>query len=100
MCFSISAAWLRQKIRANLSRQGGLAVAVPSVVAGLWAAHKKWGKLKWKEVLQPAIELAEEGFVFTPNLLLNIGKKKPEIQKDPALAAVLLTPEGEVPAAG
>ncbi len=40
---------------------GALAVGVPGSVAGLWAAHQKFGKLPWRDVIQPAIDLAEKG---------------------------------------
>jgi len=35
---------------------------VPGTVAGLWDAHQKMGKLPWKDLVQPAIDLAENGF--------------------------------------
>ncbi|MEK7357705.1 MAG: gamma-glutamyltransferase [Bdellovibrionota bacterium] len=44
------------------SLDGGLAVGIPGVVAGLAELHKKHGKLKWADVVQPSIELAERGF--------------------------------------
>ncbi|NUN15854.1 MAG: gamma-glutamyltransferase [Myxococcales bacterium] len=47
---------------AQLSRQGGLAVAVPGMVLGLWEMHKKGGKLPWKRLVEPAIAAAEQGF--------------------------------------
>lgn len=37
-------------------------VGIPSLISGLFVAHTKYGKLKWPEILQPAIELAEKGF--------------------------------------
>ena len=46
----------------NAPRDGGLAVGVPGISAGLWDLHKKYGKLKWKELFPPAIALAEKGF--------------------------------------
>lgn len=39
-----------------------LAIGVPGTVAGLFLAHKKYGTLPWKDLVQPAIELAQEGF--------------------------------------
>lgn len=47
----------------NMSVVGAKAAGVPGTVMGLWEAHKKFGKLKWAEVVQPAIGYAENGFV-------------------------------------
>jgi len=41
---------------------GGLSVGVPGVVAMLDLAHRKYGKLPWAVLFQPAIDLAEKGF--------------------------------------
>lgn len=46
----------------GLSTQGYKAVAVPGTVAGLALAHKRHGKLKWEDVVEPARRLAAEGF--------------------------------------
>jgi gamma-glutamyltranspeptidase/glutathione hydrolase len=40
------------------------AVGVPGTVRGLALAHRKFGKLRWKDVVMPAVQLAEEGFVM------------------------------------
>lgn len=50
----------------NLSVNGHLAVGVPGTVAGLFAAYEKLGgKLSFEELINPAIELAENGFYLT-----------------------------------
>ncbi|MFN8808311.1 MAG: gamma-glutamyltransferase, partial [Cyclobacteriaceae bacterium] len=49
----------------NLSLYGHLASGVPGSVDGLVEAHKKFGTLEWKELLQPAIDLALNGIVLT-----------------------------------
>ena len=41
---------------------------VPGTVAGLYMAHQKYGKLPWAELVQPAIDLASNGFPMTWNL--------------------------------
>ena len=44
------------------------AVGVPGTVAGLYMAHQKHGVLPWAELVQPAIDLAENGFELPWNL--------------------------------
>lgn len=52
----------------DLSLIGHKASGVPGTVAGLWAAHQRFGSLPWAELLQPAIALAENGFIVHPEL--------------------------------
>ena len=47
------------------STLGGLAVGVPGTVAGLVAIHEKFGTIPWKELVQPAIDLALDGYLVT-----------------------------------
>ena len=49
----------------QLSVFGHLASGVPGTVAGLEESHKKYGKLPWKDLVQPSIDLALNGFVLT-----------------------------------
>ena len=44
-------------------KTGYLSTPVPSNLKGYEALHKAYGKLPWAEVLRPAIELAEDGFI-------------------------------------
>src|SRR5579862_9664420 len=44
---------------------GPSSCAVPGVVAGLEDAHRRFGRLPWRELLSPAIELARDGFELT-----------------------------------
>ncbi|SHL40891.1 gamma-glutamyltransferase [Phytopseudomonas punonensis] len=46
----------------NLSLVGAKAAGVPGTVMGLWEAHKRFGKLRWSELLTPAIGYANSGF--------------------------------------
>jgi gamma-glutamyltranspeptidase/glutathione hydrolase len=47
------------------SWNGGTAVGVPGVAAGLWAMHQKYGKLEWSTLFEPALRLAEDGIEFS-----------------------------------
>ncbi|MCA4782579.1 gamma-glutamyltransferase [Empedobacter stercoris] len=49
----------------DLSLYGQFAVGVPGTVDGMVKAHEKYGKLNWKELVQPAINLAQKGFKIT-----------------------------------
>ena len=51
----------------NLSKFGHLSVGVPGSVAGMLDLHKKKGKLALDKLIQPAIDLAQNGFVLTEN---------------------------------
>ncbi len=46
----------------GLSLIGHLSVGVPGTVAGFWEAHQRFGTLPWKDLIMPAVRLAEDGF--------------------------------------
>ncbi|PTM41789.1 gamma-glutamyltransferase [Bosea sp. 124] len=78
---------------------GPKAVAVPGALAGWCEALARFGTLRLAEVLQPAIALAERGFVVTPYLSNCIADNATDLARDPGLSALLL-PEGKAMAAG
>ena len=64
----------------NLSQNGHLASGVPGTVAGLFASHK-YGKLGFASLIQPAIELAEKGFVITAAEARSLNGSKSAFEK-------------------
>jgi gamma-glutamyltranspeptidase len=58
---------------AQLSLEGGLAIAVPLELRGLHLAHSRHGRLPWARLLGPAIEAAQEGFPAHPYLVAALG---------------------------
>ncbi len=60
----------------NSTLIGGQAVGVPGTVAGFWKAHQRFGKLPWEELVNPAIKLAEEGFLPAKILVDDIQSMK------------------------
>ncbi|MCB0664873.1 MAG: gamma-glutamyltransferase, partial [Saprospiraceae bacterium] len=52
----------------TINHIGLKSVGVPGTVAGLYLAHQKYGSRPWAELVQPAIDLAENGFALTWSL--------------------------------
>lgn len=52
----------------DASQIGHLAAGVPGTVAGMWAAHQKYGRRPWAELVAPAAKLARDGFVVNTYL--------------------------------
>ena len=69
---------------------GAKAVAVPGALKGWCEALARFGTLPLADVLQPAIGLAERGFVVTPYLSNCITDNASDLARDPGLAAMLL----------
>jgi len=62
----------------RLSRDSHKASGVPGTVAGLYHAHQEFGRLPWKRLVQPGIELARDGIVVTRDLatLLKVHRER------------------------
>lgn len=58
---SLAIARSRANAKGYLPSYGAVTVNVPGAVDAWWAAHQRYGKLPWKEVLLPVAELCEEG---------------------------------------
>ncbi len=84
----------------ELSRRGGLAVAVPGEIAGLAAALQRYGKLSWQQVMQPAIRLARDGFAIEAHLADQIEDNAEAFRSEPLLAHTFLRQDGSVLRAG
>ncbi|MES1185771.1 MAG: gamma-glutamyltransferase [Myxococcales bacterium] len=65
--------------------KGGAAAGVPGSVAGLLLAHERFGKLPRKDVLAPAVALAQKGFVLGRRQAELLAASYPALAKDPTL---------------
>ena len=61
-----------------------LAVGVPGTVAGLYLAWEEKANLPWKRLVQPAIELAKNGFVVEDGLARSLKETLPRFKSYPA----------------
>ncbi len=84
----------------ELAQNGPLAVAVPGELAGIDAALKRFGTMKFAAVAAPAIRLAHDGFPASPHLADEIARMAPKLARDPGLRAVFLNADNSPVRAG
>ena len=63
------------------AREGILSIGVPGTVYGMWEIHKKFGTLPWKQLINPAIELAKNGFIMSPFMVDALNKRNKKLSK-------------------
>jgi gamma-glutamyltranspeptidase / glutathione hydrolase len=81
--------------------QSGLAVGAPGAIALYETAHKEHGNLDWAELFQPAIRLAEQGFIVSPRLANFLPRlTKVSLLDDNPQSAAYFYPNGEALKAG
>lgn len=64
----------------KLSEKGHQAVGVPGSVAGMVALHRRYGKLPWKDLVQPAVDLARNGFTATAHEASWLNEQQPDFR--------------------
>jgi len=62
-------------VNRSLTARGYLAPGVPGTVRGLEMAHRKYGKLPWRDVVMPAADLAKNGFVLSQDLARSLQRE-------------------------
>ncbi len=67
---------------------GGRSVGIPGNMALMAKAHARWGKLKWAKLFEPAIKLADEGFIVSPRLATILAQVSPLWSDFPAARAI------------
>ena len=70
-----------------------LAVGVPGTVAGMEHALRRWGTMRPRDVIAPAIRLAEQGFTVSPTLAKVLEVEKDNLGKWPATRAIFFRGE-------
>jgi gamma-glutamyltranspeptidase/glutathione hydrolase len=78
------------------AQASGVSIGVPLLVPMLKMAHDDHGQLPWKDLFQPAIRLAEEGFAISPLLarFLALPEEELRLRDDPASRAYFFDESG------
>jgi gamma-glutamyltranspeptidase / glutathione hydrolase len=83
----------QMRIRLSESLVGWRASGVPGTVRGLEMASQKYGKLPWKQVVDPAVNLAREGFEMHYNLATSLKNSVRLLGRFPETRRVFLRDE-------
>lgn len=82
------------------ARASGRSIGVPGIVRLMQEVHAEHGKTGWRELFDPAVALADDGFDISPRLASAIADAAPQLKVDPAAAEYLLNPDGTPKADG
>ncbi|HEX7089967.1 MAG TPA: gamma-glutamyltransferase [Longimicrobiales bacterium] len=75
------------KYSSRIHHDSHLAVGVPGTVAGFALAHARYGSKPWRELVEPAVRLARDGFPVTPALARSLARVLPAMRRYPASVA-------------
>ncbi len=78
----------------NMSLATHQASGVPGSVDGMVQAYNKYGKLKWADLVQPAIDLARNGFPVTKHLAADLNRLRSQFMKSNPGKTYLLSENG------
>lgn len=79
---------------------GHLASGVPGSVDGMVKAHEAYGRLPWEVLLQPAIELAREGYPLRASQALSLNAAKDDFSLFEGSSNYFIKPDGSIWKAG
>ena len=72
----------------DISHEGYLAIGVPGTIAGFDLAFKRFGTMAWDDLVEPAIDLADDGFALSWSMADDFKYLKEDFKKYPSSAKV------------
>ncbi|WP_461168009.1 gamma-glutamyltransferase [Tsukamurella serpentis] len=82
------------------ARSSGRAIGVPGAVRLLEAVHSEHGNRSWRELFDPAVRIADDGFEISPRLAGAIAEEAKNFANDADLRSYFLEPDGAPKKAG
>jgi len=96
---ALSIEYLKAKGITSMPQNGIQSVTVPGCVDGWEKLHGKFGKVPWRDLFQPAIYYAENGFPVTELIAGGWGRSRATLETDENGRRIFL-PQGRAPAVG
>ena len=84
------------EVIANKSLLGLYAIGVPGLVKGLAEIHRRFGRLPFRRLVDPAVRLAEQGLPVYPALHNASVEEVARLRKFPSTASIFLKPNGQI----
>ena len=82
------------------ARSSGRSIGTPGVLHMLDAAHKDAGRMPWKDLFDPAIKIATDGFRISPRMSASVAGSATALARDPEARSYFLNPDNTAKAAG
>jgi gamma-glutamyltranspeptidase/glutathione hydrolase len=82
------------------ARSSGRSIGTPGVLHMLDVAHKDAGRLAWKDLFEPAIQIANDGFRISPRMSASIAGSAGSLARDPESRSYFLNADGSAKATG
>ena len=82
------------------ARGSGRSIGVPGAMRMLEMIHQQYGRTGWRQLFDPAIMLADNGFDISPRLAAAIAASARDLAPDPDAHAYFLNPDGSPKTAG
>ncbi|WP_321309792.1 gamma-glutamyltransferase [Marinifilum fragile] len=96
---SLTLEYLQQNTNGKIPAYGPLPVSVPGCVDGWFTIHEKFGKMDMKEILQPAIRYARDGFPVSELIAYYMNLSSQRLKKYPGFAETYMS-NGKMPQKG
>ena len=76
------------------ARRSGRSIGTPGVLRLLELAYRDHGRLAWRDLFQPGIDIATNGFNISPRMAASIDASRLDLKRDPEASAYFLDADG------